>query len=489
MAKRKKKIDVNQTSILDTSYTEEQSKFVHYTGKKSVVLASVAGSGKTTSCVGRLMELLKRGVDPKKIIFFSFTKAATEELKKRIESKNVEGCDKIKITTIHAFCYHILSKAGKFKDVTNFFEFIEWYKTSFKPSGHSKQEEIDEFYDNVSEMYETADLLSSQIGAFKLQKADGISAKLPSYFFEYEKYQKEKRARDFADMLIEVFELFKDNKWLNMFKNKYDYIFIDEFQDTSTIQLKILLNLNAKYYYLIGDKNQSIFLFSGVNYDKLVELLAERREMEKMTLTINFRSDVLIVENSNNFSDLMAKPSSSANGEICSEVLTSLGQLKDVLDNNREVAVLVRTNKVIKYMEQLLLAERYPMRYFNYITDNDIKNHREGKHYPILTRKFRSLEKVFGNADEVIKFIEENKKSDKFITTIHKSKGREFDVCVVVNSIAPDILDENGFSLPPKLFKKVSFDYADEEKDEQNIHYVAVSRPRHKLYYMLYGTP
>ena len=82
------------SEIEKQSYTPEQRKFVEFDGEESVVLSATAGSGKTYSCVQRVKELLKRGIDPSKIIFFSFTKAATEELKERVGNKD------IKITTI-----------------------------------------------------------------------------------------------------------------------------------------------------------------------------------------------------------------------------------------------------------------------------------------------------------------------------------------------------------------------------------------------------
>jgi ATP-dependent exoDNAse (exonuclease V) beta subunit len=103
MAKRRivKKPVVSQLDILSEidkqSYTPEQKQFVEYQGEESVILAATAGAGKTYSCVQRLKELLVRGVDPKRIIFFSFTKAATEELQHRVGNKD------IRITTIHAF--------------------------------------------------------------------------------------------------------------------------------------------------------------------------------------------------------------------------------------------------------------------------------------------------------------------------------------------------------------------------------------------------
>ena len=132
MAKRIiKKKSQQQTAQLDLlseidkqSYTPEQKAFVEFDSEESVILAATAGSGKTYSCVQRVKELLNRGVDPTKIIFFSFTKAATEELKGRVGNKD------IKITTIHAFCYHILSSTGKFKEIASFYDFIEWFKVN-----------------------------------------------------------------------------------------------------------------------------------------------------------------------------------------------------------------------------------------------------------------------------------------------------------------------------------------------------------------------
>ena len=107
----------------------------------------------------------------------------------------------------------------------------------------------------------------------------------------------------------------------------------------------------------------------------------------------------------------------------------------------------------------------------------------------MVHRKFASVSSAYGGEHGLIEFIEENQSSKKFITSIHKSKGREFDVCVVVNSIAPEVLADNDFVLPEKEFKKVSFDYKDKDAEERNIHYVAVSRARHKLYFMLFGKP
>lgn len=483
---RKVQEDSPQLSILDIieekKDTEEQISFVKYDGDKSIILAATAGAGKTYSSIKRLKELLKRGVDPAKIIFFSFTKAATEELQRRIEN------DDIKITTIHAFCLGILANLNKFKKIATFYDFIQWFQEKYKPKSSATAEEKDFYYDTIGVLYEDADFLSSAIAAFKLQSADGIRCMVPSYIVEYNKFLKDTKSRDFSDMLIEVRDLFREDKWLKMFRNKYDYIFVDEYQDTSTIQLQILLSLNAKYYYLIGDRNQSIYGYSGANCTKLEDMIKERRETQEMTLSINFRSDQNIVKNSNQYSSLKATANSKEDGFVDDKLINSVDELSEILKLPEEVAVLVRTNDIIKKLEMMMLKRKISMKYFNFITPADIKHFNKGEVHAALKTKLNKLKDYFEDEKDIIHFIERNKNSNKLITTIHKSKGREFDICVVINSISPLLLEELGIyeTMSKKKLEKISFDMDDEVNVEsRNIHYVAVSRSKHKLYFMV----
>jgi len=504
MAKKaKKKLtpeEEGQLSFINTldrvNYTEEQKDFVDYDGNKSITLIATAGSGKTFSVVQRLKELLRRGVSPEKMIFFSFTKAATEELIKRV------GRDDVKITTIHAFALGILAKAGKFKTIITFYDFIKWYKEKYKPGVAASRESKNEFYEIIGNLYEEADYISSAIAAYKLQTADNIKCQVPLFLSQYTDFLRQTRSRDFSDMLIEVRDLLKEDKWLKMFRGQYDYIFIDEYQDTSTIQLQILLALNAKYYYLIGDRNQSIYGYSGASCRKIESMLKARRETIEKTLSVNFRSDKSIISNSNRFSSLMATPNSTAEGFVQKYIIFQIEADKDVngakktldlitvLDKYSEVAVLVRTNAVIKHLEFELLKIKYPMKYFNYITSNDFVEYKKGNIHSSLQDKLNKLKPYFNdNEMEIFTFIEVNKTSRKFITSIHKSKGREFDYCVVVNSIDPELVAQVGLNraLSPKQLAKITFDINDEDDVEpRNIHYVAVSRSRHGLFYMLY---
>ena len=502
MAKRKIIIKKNtQLNLFEENkekkYTKEQQAFIEYDNDNSVVLASCAGSGKTFSCVERLKTLINRGVDSNKIIFFSFTNDAVRELKERVKKEGIKVKDKntkegIRISTIHSFCSSVLHSTGKFKDIASFYDFIEWFKVKYKPNHFADQETKEFYYETISTLYEDGDFISSSIASFKLQSADGIKSKLPPYINEYNKFLREKKCRDFSDMLIEVRDMFKEDRWLRMFRGKYDYIFIDEYQDTSTIQLQILLSLNAKYYYLIGDRNQSIYGYSGANCRLLESMVKARRKTTELSLSVNFRSDQVIVENSNKFSSLKAVANSKEEGYVDDKVMLKLDELIELLKLPQEVAVLVRTNDVIKKLERQLLKKKVPMKYFNFISERDVENFDKGVITDGLKNKLKFVREFFNNSDaEVMSFIKTHRNSNKFVTTIHKSKGREFHTCVVVNSIAPELLEQNPnfHKLTKKQIAQISFDPDDEDEVEpRNIHYVAVSRSKHKLYFMIYMT-
>lgn len=462
--------------------TEEQIAFIESDIKLNIILKATAGSGKTKSAIDRVKYLLAQGVPPEKIIFFSYTTAAVEEFRSRLQN------DAVKITTIHAFCQGMLGKMGKYKKIVDIYEFIKWYREKFKPRFDASAEVKEEFYEAVTRMYDDAQFIGSAITAFKLQTADGIKTYVPKFLNEYKQFTWETKARDFSDMLIEVRDFLKENKWLRMFKNQYDYIFVDEFQDTSTIQFDILLALNAKYYTVIGDKSQSIFLYSGANVDAIIEMLKSRRDCVEMSLSMNFRSSKTIVENSNKYSDLKAVPFSQEEGVVHKDIIL-FEDLFDVIKKHSEVAILVRTNSMIKEIEKRMLMRKQSMKYFNYITEQECDELKKGEQRPTTLKKVKKLLPVYKTIDNLITFIESNKDQKTFATSIHKSKGREFPVCVVVNSLSPELLEYNKITnLSAEQLKEISFDpngVEMEDYEAKNVHYVAISRPKNELYFMI----
>lgn len=491
MAKKVKEVAAeNQISLFGAveqkkshGLTGEQGEYVFYDGDNSILLKATAGSGKTHSCVHRLKELLNRGVDPKRIIFFSFTRTAVEELQKRV------GNDDIKITTIHAFCMGVLARLQKHKSIATFYDFIDWYKKKYSPGRYATPSESNDFDALINDLYSEGEYYASQIGAYKLQNAIGVKTHAPKYWAQYRSFLHEKRARDFSDMLIEVRDLFREDRYLKVFKGKYDYIFVDEYQDTSAIQMETLLSLNAKYYYLVGDAAQSIYGYSGANSAKIEEMLEKRRTVERMNLTINFRSDKSIVENSNKYTDLSATAHSEKEGDVNNGIIFTVNDLVDMFKGQGEVVGLVRTNATIRRLEYEFLQRKIPIRYFNYITPSELRSYQKDKN-PRTKSKLDWIKKHFGGSEaNVISFIKANENSRKYFTSIHKSKGREYDTCIVVNSISEEVLQDNGIfdKLSEKQLERVSFLMDDpEDQEAQRIHYVAVTRSKHSLHYMMY---
>jgi DNA helicase-2/ATP-dependent DNA helicase PcrA len=462
-------------------YTAEQIAFIEHDIKSSIILKATAGSGKSQCTIERIKFLLANGVSDEKIIFFSYTKAAVEEIRSRLNN------DKIKITTIHAFCQSMLGKMSKYKKVVEIYDFINWYKEKNKPKPSDSSTVKIKYYELINELYENAQYIGAEITSYKLQIAEGIKCRKPEFLNEYNKFTKETKSRDFSDMLIEINKLLKENKWLVMFRNKYDYILVDEFQDTSGIQMEILLKLNAKYYTLIGDIGQSIFGYSGANAHRVMDMLKKRRQVQEMTLSVNFRSSKSIVENSNNYSTLKATPSKQEEGLVNKKIMKFDNFLKTI-DNFDEIVLLCRTNGVIREIEKEFLLRKYPMNYRNYFSASEIESIKNGNVGVATQNKLSQVVPVFSNVENLLTFIESNRNVKKFLLTIHKSKGLEFENCVVVNCFAPDLLEFNNVkNLTDEQKKKYSFDPDDEEDFEsRNVFYVAITRPKNSLYFMAY---
>jgi superfamily I DNA/RNA helicase len=215
------------------------------------------------------------------------------------------------------------------------------------------------------------------------------------------------------------------------------------------------------------------------------KLLKEERQTVEYSLSMNFRSDTNIVEHSNNYSSLKAVANSKDEGSVNLRLIEEkelLGMIKE-----KDVVMLVRTNAVIRKLEEKFLLDKIPMRYHNIFSEDELNIIRTKKGVtPQLNRKLKRILPKFGKASELISFIDEHAEKKTFITTIHKSKGREFPTCVVINSLSPHVIDYNGLELDDKELKNLSFDPGNPDDEEaKNVHYVAITRPKNELYFMI----
>ncbi len=229
---------------MSAKFTKEQLKFIKHPGTESVILTATAGSGKTASAAGRLVWLLEQGVRPEKIIFFSFTNDAVEELRNRIKNERVN------ITTIHSFCLTALAKSKKFKKIADFHHFINWYKKKANPGPKARADEKILFNRRCSKLEEQHEYYSSQISKYKMLLQDNVKGRLPDFYIDYCKFLKSTGSRDFTDMLIETYRLTDSNFW-DETKASIVLLVLTVLQSRSFLKKKSL-HLNIRFQRISG---------------------------------------------------------------------------------------------------------------------------------------------------------------------------------------------------------------------------------------------
>lgn len=228
---------------------EQQRKVVEFRNGNAVVVSS-AGSGKSTVMVERVKRLVDSGVEPYKILVISFTKDTVKELKARLgkDYKDVE------VSTFHGLCYKSLKQGGNKKELF----FKNWlFEKHFKDL--YGEVNLDEIMSWIS--YQKNYGYRSNSAVFAEKEIEGCEeSKLIAYYKEYEAYLKKDNKMDFDDMLLEFVEKTRKNKaFRNAMSLKYDYIMVDEHQDSNGIQNEILKVLNSKGNLMcVGDPNQCI---------------------------------------------------------------------------------------------------------------------------------------------------------------------------------------------------------------------------------------
>ena len=132
-----------------------------------------------------------------------------------------------------------------------------------------------------------------------------------------------------------------------------------------------------------------------------------------------------------------------------------------------------------------MLKKKIKLRYFNYFTPQDLELIKlDDKNVnPSIKKKLEAVAPYFGGNDKLIQFIEANQYSESFITSIHKSKGREYPRVVVVNSFSPEQLMES-----PELWEDYSFinESGEEDIEARNVHYVACTRAKNEQYFLMF---
>lgn len=280
--------------------TSQQNLALRHKDGPILVLAG-PGAGKTTMLLERI-NFLSETIDPKHILTITFSKAQAVDMKERYKSS------KTNFMTIHAFCYLIIRNHLKKNnrnlrllesdDLYNKYDLIS--KIYFKINNKKiSKEDLNEFFRLTSymknAMIDESYLLDSKVkNCFQIYRA-------------YENFKIRNFYIDFDDMQVIALKLIEnDPRLLNSIRNKYKYIQVDEGQDTSLIQFKIIEKISAPLNNLmiVADDDQSIYSFRAANVSYLLNLKNKYPSLKIVEMTENHRSSKNIVNLSKSFIDI-----------------------------------------------------------------------------------------------------------------------------------------------------------------------------------------
>lgn len=362
-----------------------------------IFLLAGAGTGKTTVIENRVKRLIKEGYN--KMLLISFTKKSAESLKRRIdtEDKNVV------ISTFHGFCYQALKDIYKLDIVTEEQLLISGFT-------QHKIQEIDCFKRNNK----TNDLVK-----------------------KYNKYLSENKLFDFTDLEVLMLKKMKsDSLFSNRIKALFDYVFVDEFQDTSKIQYELIKTLKTRTnaFFCVGDPDQSIYSFRGGS-KRVIDLYLKEFKASLYLLDLNYRSSQEIIRLANN----LIKHNRDRYAKKLACFIKEKGHVNLKYFQNTEIKNKYILNEIRLLLSRGIKQEDIAILYRNHFVANKLKNC------------------IFETYFERIQFM-----------TIHQAKGLEFKVVFMIG-INEGILPLSQIDI----------------EEERRLMYVGLTRAQRYLYLMV----
>ncbi|WP_270567482.1 ATP-dependent helicase, partial [Clostridium beijerinckii] len=290
----------------DVKYTKQQMKAIFHTNGPALILA-VPGSGKTTTIIGRIGNLiLNHNVNPKNILAITFSKASALDMRRRF--KNIFGDmvrDDLRFSTIHAFANMVVSSYNR-KFNKNLVLLKSWqinyiikdiYKDIFNEE--VSEDKLEPYITGIS--YIKNKMLSKE----DIEKYEGKTDldEISAILNKYDELKREKNWYDYDDMLELCLGILKENKvTLEFLREKYKYILLDEGQDTSKLQFEIikLLIKPKNNIFIVADDDQTIYDFRGACPEQLLEIKSFLPNIKTYFMEQNFRSTKEIISVANN---------------------------------------------------------------------------------------------------------------------------------------------------------------------------------------------
>ena len=371
-------------SIYDTLNTQ-QKEAVFYTEGPLLVLAG-AGSGKTRVLTHRIAYLIEeKQVNPWNILAITFTNKAAGEMRERVDNLVGFGAEQIWVATFHSTCVRILRRHIQTLGYETNFTIYDTddqksimkqvlKKMDLDPKQFPEKQMLSAISSAKNEMLTPQDMMESAGGNFRQQKVAQV----------YQSYQQtllENNALDFDDLLNKTVELFDaDPQVLEYYRNRFQYIMVDEYQDTNQVQFQFIKKLAGSNGNLcvVGDDDQSIYRFRGADITNILSFEETFKGAKVIKLEQNYRSTNAILECANqvirNNTGRKSKHlwSDRGQGEMVKFRLFQNGYeeaeavIRDIQQENlagrayNDCAILYRTNAQSRAFEEKCIAYGVP---------------------------------------------------------------------------------------------------------------------------------
>ena len=261
----------------------------------AILIIAGAGSGKTRVITYRIANMLDSGIPQSQILALTFTNKAAKEMSERIKTLTQKKLQNLTVSTFHAFGVRILQQdIDKLGWRTNFSIYDETDRSALiKETGRELK-----FTPDALDVYKIGNLFSNIKTGRKTW--DGANDMYKELYEGYQSGLKLFNAVDFDDLIMLPIKLFRDfPDVLARYKERYKYIMVDEFQDTSHQQYEMMRLLADKNVAVVGDDDQSIYSWRGADYKNIVQFEKDFPDVKEIRLEQNYRSTETILAAAN----------------------------------------------------------------------------------------------------------------------------------------------------------------------------------------------
>jgi len=401
---------------------EKQQKCIDNTEGKFLVLAG-PGTGKTFTIIQRIKAMISKGIEPSKILCLTYTDAAANEMKTRLERELDRLSVDVGIYTYHGFCYEIIERNSEefelpdnVKIISNAvsrafikecideidpkfyrtekndpYYYIDIIKGSIEEIKKHRLTKEDYFYniDHNKDWLPKLDALRAELAeknakgdsrtktlVSKIETLEKEIAKAKELWKFYELYQQkmyQKHYLDFNDIISFVLDKFENNAaFLDKVANSYEYLLVDEYQDTNNAQNSIVFylteSIRSQNVFVVGDDDQIIYSFQGAKLDTVENFLKKFPDTSVICLSENMRSTQSILDVSRKVAEqdvnrLEAKPEFLKYG--INKQLVAKNQ--KIIDKEKPVRcykyadAIQECNEIISEIEELINSSECPV--------------------------------------------------------------------------------------------------------------------------------